>query len=123
MLRPHNFFIYNTVGTLNGSGPTRNSLIKEKHMFTADAVIDTVQTGKKTMVNTFVTNQAIKDAMIQFIEAQAEYTKKAVKAGTDTLTVLTSEAVKAGQEAMKFDYAKFGEGVMKAYSTQTTKTK
>ncbi len=92
-------------------------------MFTADAVIDTVQTGKKTMVNTFVTNQAIKDAMIQFIEAQAEYTKKAVKAGTDTLTVLTSEAVKAGQEAMKFDYAKFGEGVMKAYSTQTTKTK
>lgn len=92
-------------------------------MFTADAVIDAVQTGKKTMVNTFVTNQAIKDSMIQFIEAQAEYTKKAVKAGTDTLTVLTSEAVKAGQEAMKFDYAKFGEGVMKAYSTQTTKTK
>ena len=45
-------------------------------MFTADAFIDTVQTGKKTMVNTFVTNATVKDAMIQFIDAQAEYTKK-----------------------------------------------
>lgn len=92
-------------------------------MFTADAVIDTVQTGKKTVVNTFVTNQAIKDAMIQFIDAQAEYTKKAFKAGTDAFTVMTSEAVKAGQEAMKFDYVKFGEGVMKAYTAQTAKSK
>jgi hypothetical protein len=92
-------------------------------MFTADAFIDTVQTGKKTMVNTFVTNATVKDAMIQFIDAQAEYTKKAIKAGTDTFTVLTAEAVKAGQEAMKFDYVKFGEGVMKAYSTQSGKSK
>lgn len=92
-------------------------------MFTADAFIDTVQTGKKTMVNTFVTNESIKEAMLKFIDAQAEYTKKAIKTGTDTLTVLTNEAVKAGQEAMKFDYVKFGEGVMKAYSTQTAKTK
>lgn len=92
-------------------------------MFTADTVIDTVQTGKKTMINTFVTNEAIKDAMIHFVDAQADYTKKAIKAGTDTLTVLTAEAVKATQEAMKFDYAKFGEGIMKAYSAQTAKTK
>ena len=92
-------------------------------MFTADAMIDTVQTGKKTMVNTFVTNESIKEAMLKFIDAQAEYTKKAIKAGTDTLTVLTSEAVKAGQEAMKFDYVKFGEGIMKAYTAQTAKTK
>lgn len=92
-------------------------------MFTADAIIDTVQTGKKTMVNTFVTNQSIKDAMIKFIDAQSEYTKQAIKAGTDAVTVVTTEAVKAGQEAMKFDYMKFGEGVMKAYSAQTAKAK
>lgn len=92
-------------------------------MFTADAMIDTVQTGKKTMVNTFVTNETVKDAMIKFIDAQADYTKKAIKAGTDTFTVLTAEAVKAAQEAMKFDYTKFGEGVMKAYTAQTAKTK
>lgn len=92
-------------------------------MFTADAIIDAVQGGKKTVVNTFVVNEAIKDAMIKFIEAQSEYTKKAFKAGTDAVTVMTSEAVKAGQEAMKFDYVKFGEGVMKAYTNQTGKAK
>jgi hypothetical protein len=90
-------------------------------MFTADAMIDTVQTGKKTVVNTFVTNETVKDAMVKFIDAQTEYTKKAIKAGTDTFTVLATEAVKAGQEAVKFDYAKFGEGVMKAYQTNTAK--
>jgi hypothetical protein len=46
-------------------------------MFTADAFIDTVQTGKKTWVNTFVTNELVKDAMISFIDNQADYTKKA----------------------------------------------
>ena len=92
-------------------------------MFTADALIDTVQTGKKTVVNTFVTNETVKDAMIKFIDAQADYTKKAIKANTDTLTVLTAEAVKAAQEAMKFDYTKFGEGVMKAYTAQSSKAK
>ena len=90
-------------------------------MFTADAIIDTVQTGKKTFVKTFVTNETARDAMIKFIDAQAEYTKKATKAGMDTVTTLTSEAVKAGQEAMKFDYTKFGEGIMKAYTATTAK--
>lgn len=90
-------------------------------MFTADAMIDAVQGSKKTVVNTFVTNQAVKDAMNHFIDAQAEYTKKALKAGMDTATVMTSEAVKATQEAMKFDYVKFGEGVMKAYQTTAAK--
>jgi len=92
-------------------------------MFTADALIDTVQTGKKTVVNTFVTNETVKDAMIRFIDAQADYTKKAIKATTDTFTVLTAESVKAAQEAMKFDYTKFGEGVMKAYTAQSSKAK
>ena len=92
-------------------------------MFTADAVIDAVQTGKKTLVNTMVTNPSIKDAMIKFIDAQADYTKNAIRIGVDTVTVITAEAVKAGQEAMKFDYTKFGEGVMKAYNAQTAKAK
>jgi ATP phosphoribosyltransferase len=90
-------------------------------MFTADAIIDTVQTGKKTFVNTFVTNENVKDSMIKFIDAQAEYTKKAAKVGMDTFTTLSTEMVKAGQDAMKFDYAKFGEGIMKAYNTTAKK--
>jgi hypothetical protein len=90
-------------------------------MFTADAFIDTVQTGKKTWVNTFVTNETVKEAMIKFVDHQAEYTKKAFKAGTDAATTVTSETVKAVQEASKFDYVKFGEGIMKAYTATSKK--
>jgi hypothetical protein len=90
-------------------------------MFTADAFIDTVQTGKKTFVNTFVTNETAKEAMIKFIDSQADYTKKAVKATTDAAATVASETVKAMQEATKFDYVKFGEGIMKAYTAQTAK--
>ena len=87
-------------------------------MFTADAIIDTVQTGKKQFVKTFVTNEAVATAMNSFVDAQADYTKKAVRVGMDTFTTLSSELIKANQEAMKFDYAKFGEGIMKAYTSQ-----
>lgn len=90
-------------------------------MFTADALIDTVQTGKKTFVNTFVQNETVKDAMIKFIDAQADYTKQATKVGMETATTLTQEIVKASQNAMKFDYVKFGEGIMKAYNANTAK--
>ena len=90
-------------------------------MFTADAFIDTVQTGKKTFVNTFVTNETAKEAMIKFIDSQADYTKKAVKATTDAVATVTSETVKAMQEATKFDYVKFGEGIMNAYTATTAK--
>jgi hypothetical protein len=75
-------------------------------MFTADAIIDTIQTGKKTFINTFVTNEAVKTPMIKFIDAQADYTKKAAKVGMDTFTSLSSEAVKAAQAATKYDFNK-----------------
>lgn len=90
-------------------------------MFTLDATIDAVQNGKKTFVNTFITNETVKTALVDFIDAQAEYTKKAVKVGQDTATRVAQEAVKATQEAMKFDYAKFGEGIMKAYNATAKK--
>ena len=87
-------------------------------MFTLDATIDAVQTGKKTFVNTFVQHEAVKEAMIKFIDAQADYTKKAVKAGTDAVTTIASESVKAAQEASKFDYAKFQETVANAFKVK-----
>jgi ATP phosphoribosyltransferase len=90
-------------------------------MFTADAIIDTVQTGKKTFINTFVTNETVKESMIKFIDAQADYTKRAAKVGTDTVTTLTSEAVKAVQEAAKFDYFKASEDFFKALKPATSK--
>ena len=83
-------------------------------MFTADATIDAVQTAKKTFINTFVTNEAIKAPMIKFIDAQADYTKKAAKVSMDTFTSLSSEAMKQVQEATKYDYTK-------AYTEMTEK--
>lgn len=90
-------------------------------MFTVDATIDTVQGAKKQFVKTFIQNETAATAMNEFIDAQAEYTKKAAKVGIDTFTVLASETTKAMQNAMKFDYAKFGEGVMKAYTATAKK--
>jgi hypothetical protein len=90
-------------------------------MFTADAIIDTVQTSKKTFVKTFVQNETAAKAMNEFIDAQADYTKKAARVGMDTFTTLSTEMVKAGQNAMKFDYTKFGEGIMKAYTATAAK--
>ena len=90
-------------------------------MFTLDATIDAVQTGKKQFVKTFVQNEKIAEAMNTFIDAQASYTKQAAKVGTDTFATLSSEMIKTTQEAMKFDYTKFGEGIMKAYTATTTK--
>lgn len=88
-------------------------------MFTYDATIDAVQTGKKQFVKTFVTDEKIADALNQFIDNQTEYTKKAVKATIDAGTTVMQETVKHAQEAAKFDYTKFGEGIMKAYTAQT----
>jgi hypothetical protein len=90
-------------------------------MFTVDSTVDTVQGVKKQFVKTFVQNETAATAMNEFIDAQAEYTKKAAKVGIDTFTTLASETTKAMQNAMKFDYAKFGEGVMKAYQATTKK--
>jgi hypothetical protein len=92
-------------------------------MFTLDATIDAVQTGKKQFVKTFVQNEKVADAMNTFIDEQAAYTKKAAKVGSDTITTLMSETTKTMQEAMKFDYSKFGEGIMKAYQTTQPKAK
>ena len=90
-------------------------------MFTADAIIDTVQTGKKTFVNTFVTNEAVKESMIKFIDAQADYTKKAAKVGMDTATTLTSEMIKQVETMAKFDYVKAGQDFIKAFQPVTGK--
>ena len=90
-------------------------------MFTLDSMIDTVQTSKKQFIKTFVTNQSVADSLNKFVDAQTSYTKEAMKATADTVTSVTKEVVKSMQEASKFDYSKFGEGIMKAYQTNFTK--
>jgi len=94
-------------------------------MFTLDATIDDIQNSKKTFVNTFVKHEAIAKALNNFVDAQADYTKKAAKVGMDTATVLMQESVKStqaayktAQEAAKFEYAKFSDAFTKAFTAK-----
>lgn len=88
-------------------------------MFTLDTTIDAIQTGKKQFVNTvFANNKTIADALNGFVDAQAAYTKQAVKAGTDAATTLASETVKAVQEASKMDFSKVSETFTKAFQAK-----
>jgi hypothetical protein len=76
-------------------------------MFTLDLAIDTIQTGKKTFVNTvFAGNQTIAKALNEFVDAQTSYTKGAVKAATNVATTLSSEAVKSVEDLKKWDMTK-----------------
>lgn len=86
-------------------------------MFTFDPVIDAVQSGKKTFIKTFVTNEKIASSLNDFVDSQTAYTKEVVKATTTMMTAVLSETTKSIQDVNKFDYTKFGEGIMKAYYT------
>lgn len=84
-------------------------------MFTFDPVIDAVQSGKKSFISTFVTNDKIAKSLNEFVDSQTAYTKEAMKATTEMVTGVMSEATKSMQDLTKFDYVKFGEGIMKGY--------
>ena len=85
-------------------------------MFIIDSTIDTIQTTKKTFVNTFVLNKDVATALNDFVDAQSEYTKKAVKAGTDTMTTLIGEATKTAQSATKIDYVGMLDKMVDAFT-------
>lgn len=90
-------------------------------MFTVDPVIDAIQASKKNFVKTFVTNEKIAESLNSFVDSQTQYTKEAAKATTTMYSSVMSETTKAMQELTKFDYTKFGEGIMKAYFNQVNK--
>jgi methylglyoxal synthase len=69
-------------------------------MFNPETFIDTVQSGKKQFVNTFVQHDGVKKALNEFVDAQAAYTKSAVKTATEVNAKLITEMT-------KFDASKF----------------
>jgi len=84
-------------------------------MFAFDTVIDLVQTGKKEAVRTFVPNDAVAKALEQFVDAQTAYTKAAVKAGSDTASLISAEVTRQVQEVAKVDYSKLMDGFLKVF--------
>lgn len=87
-------------------------------MLVVNDIIDSIQSSKKHFLNVFVTNEDVKQSLLTFVDAQTEYTKNFVKVSNDTATTVAQQMVKAVQQAAKFDYSKFGEGIMKAYQSQ-----
>jgi len=61
---------------------------KEKNMF--NQAIDTIQAGKKTIVNTFVTDKEIQKELVNLIEAQT----KLYQGWVDTTLTLAETLVK-----------------------------
>lgn len=59
----------------------------------ANALIDTIQGGKKQFVATFVTNYELAKVMEEFVDAQTAYTKAAVATAIDTTSKLAKLSV------------------------------
>jgi hypothetical protein len=51
-----------------------------------DNTVDTIQTSKKIFVDTFVKHEGMAKVMNEFVDAQTEYTKKAIDVGFTTST-------------------------------------
>lgn len=90
-------------------------------MFNMDFMVDAVQNSKKTFIKTFVTNEKIATSLNDFVDSQTSYTKNAVKATTTMMTDVLGETNRSMQDLTKFDYTKFGEGIMKAYFSHFNK--
>lgn len=56
---------------------------KEKNMFTTDFYIDSVQSAKKTFVNTFVTDDKFKEELVKLVDAQTKFTKGQINSTLD----------------------------------------
>jgi hypothetical protein len=66
-------------------------------MFTHNQIIDSIQSGKKQFVNTFVTDSTFKEELNKLIDAQAQ----AAKVSVDASLAIAQAFVKNTTEAMK----------------------
>lgn len=69
-------------------------------MFTPNAFIDTVQTAKKQVVETFVTDKDLKKSIIEVIDAQTTFVKTATQNTIDISKMIVDNYTKV-------DYTKF----------------
>jgi hypothetical protein len=66
-------------------------------MFIHNQIIDSIQSGKKQIVNTFVQDATFKEELIKLIDAQAQ----AAKASVNASVAIAEAFVKNTSEAMK----------------------
>ncbi len=61
-------------------------------MFTHNTIIDSIQNGKKQIVNTFVTDAKFKAELNKLIDAQAQAAKTSVEASLAIAQAVTKQA-------------------------------
>ena len=70
-------------------------------MFTPEDIIDYVQNSKKQVVAKLVTNEDMAQSLSNFIDAEADFTKAALKTATELATDIYVAASAAAAEASK----------------------
>lgn len=75
--------------------------------------VDTVQSAKKQFVSTFVQHEQIKNALNGFVDAQTQYTKDAITAGSVAFTKVTEVFTD------RTPYVKFAETLQSYFPTAT----
>jgi len=61
-------------------------------MFTHETIIDTIQNGKKQLVNTLVTDKKFQTELIKLIDSQTEFAKGSVKSSLAIAEAIISHA-------------------------------
>ena len=54
----------------------------------AYSAVESVQSGKKQLIDTFIQHDGIKHALNEFVDSQTTYTKAAIDSGISTMTSL-----------------------------------
>ena len=81
--------------------------------------VEGAQTAQKQFLNTFVQHEQFKQVLVNFVDAQAEYTKSAITAGSDIFTktgeILTDRTplVKVSEKFAEYFPAAFGHTTKK----------
>lgn len=70
-------------------------------MFTPEAIIDSIQSAKKQIVTTFVTDEKFKKELTKLIDSQTEFAKGQVKATISIAEALVKNASTAFYAAGK----------------------
>jgi hypothetical protein len=69
-------------------------------MFTHNQIIDSIQSGKKQFVNTFVTDAKFKEELNKLIDAQAQAAKVSVDASLAIAQAFTKNITEAMKKAV-----------------------
>ena len=82
-------------------------------MFTVEKLVDSIQTGQRQFVETFVKNEEIRKSINELIDAQAQYTKTVSGTVTELGKTVSDQTSKTIKEMAEYDWSEFTEKATK----------